>query len=332
MLKRLSLLAVIASLVSLTACSSATSQSQALASPGECADTSAGAASKAISVSGDFGSIPDVVFAKDTLSADATERTIVSTGDGEQVKPGDTTFVEMSIYNAVTGSIVAQTAYGASPATAIVVNDQKYLKGLVRAVECTTVGSRVAAFVTASDGFGSAGSSDGTVQADQPLVVVADVLSTVHSDAKADGVPQEPVAGMPTVELDATGRPTVTVPKDTAPADLQVAVLQQGDGAVVEADAEVIINYQGVNWRTGEVFDESWGNGPTNFQLSAVVKGFSSAIAGQRIGSQVIAIIPPDLGYGPSGGNSKAGIEADDTIVFVIDILDASSTTAPAAG
>ena len=90
----------------------------------------------------------------------------------------------------------------------------------------------------------------------------------VHSDAKADGVPQEPVAGMPAVELDTAGRPTVTIPEEPAPADLQVAVLKQGDGAVVQPDAEVIINYQGVNWRTGEVFDESWGNGPTNFQLS----------------------------------------------------------------
>jgi peptidylprolyl isomerase len=152
--KSLCLLAVIASLVSLTACSSATSQSQALPSPGECADTSAGKASKAISVSGDFGSIPEVTFAKGTLAADTTERTIVAKGDGERVDPGDTTFVEMSIYNAVTGSIVAQTAYGASPATAIVVNDQKYLKGLVRAVECTNVGSRVAADLRSIAGHG----------------------------------------------------------------------------------------------------------------------------------------------------------------------------------
>ena len=34
-----------------------------------------------------------------------------------------------------------------------------------------------------------------------------------------------------------------------------------------------------------------------------------------------------DLGYGPSGGNDSAGIEEDDTIVFVVDILATQSVS-----
>jgi peptidylprolyl isomerase len=36
----------------------------------------------------------------------------------------------------------------------------------------------------------------------------------------------------------------------------------------------------------------------------------------------VLLVIPPALGYG-SGGNPDAGISGTDTLVFVVDILDA---------
>ncbi len=43
---------------------------------------------------------------------------------------------------------------------------------------------------------------------------------------------------------------------------------------------------------------------------------------GQTIGSQVLLVIPPADGYGTSG-NSQAGISGTDTLVFVVDLLDA---------
>jgi len=39
------------------------------------------------------------------------------------------------------------------------------------------------------------------------------------------------------------------------------------------------------------------------------------------VGSRVIIVIPPELGYGPSGGTSDGSIGPTDTIVFVVDIL-----------
>jgi len=42
---------------------------------------------------------------------------------------------------------------------------------------------------------------------------------------------------------------------------------------------------------------------------------------GQTVGSRVFIIIPPALGYGPSGGTGDGRIGADDTIFFVVDIL-----------
>jgi peptidylprolyl isomerase len=37
-----------------------------------------------------------------------------------------------------------------------------------------------------------------------------------------------------------------------------------------------------------------------------------------KVGSQVVAVIPPDLGY---GDNAQGAIPAGSTLVFVIDVL-----------
>jgi peptidylprolyl isomerase len=50
------------------------------------------------------------------------------------------------------------------------------------------------------------------------------------------------------------------------------------------------------------------------------VKGFGAALVGQKVGSQVVAIIPPADGYGTSG-STDGTIKGTDTMVFVIDIL-----------
>ena len=76
-----------------------------------------------------------------------------------------------------------------------------------------------------------------------------------------------------------------------------------------------------MHWRNGSVFDQSWGKtGPASFATTGVVKGFSKALVGHRVGSQVVAIIPPADGYGKTG-TANGAIKGTDTLVFVIDIL-----------
>jgi peptidylprolyl isomerase len=53
-----------------------------------------------------------------------------------------------------------------------------------------------------------------------------------------------------------------------------------------------------------------------------VIAGWDQGLVGQTVGSQVLLVVPPDQGYG-SKGNSQAGIKPTDTLVFVVDILDA---------
>jgi len=150
--------------------------------------------------------------------------------------------------------------------------------------------------------------------------------SSATSDVpqRATGADQEPVEGFPAVELDADGRPTVTIPDAEPPTETQVEVLKKGDGAVVADGDTVTVQYQGVNWTTGEVFDESWSRGaPATFATTQVITGFSQGMVGQTVGSQTVVVIPPADGYGEAGA-PQAGIGGTDTLVFVIDILAVS--------
>ena len=175
--------------------------------------------------------------------------------------------------------------------------------------------------------------------AESAIVVVADIVTveetpeatTVEQEfPKATGEAQAAPDGFPaigvTIADDETGTPTLAIPDGDAPADLQVATLIKGTGAVVGTAADVLVNYQGSIWGTKAIFDDSWARGAaTNFNTSQVVTGFAKAIEGQTVGSQVLVTIPPSEGYGETG-NSGAGITGTDTLVFIIDILGAADS------
>ena len=147
---------------------------------------------------------------------------------------------------------------------------------------------------------------------------VLDVLDTLP--AAATGAEQKTVDGMPTVELAASGAPAITVPGGEPPADTQVAVLKKGDGATVASGDTVMVQYSGVRWSTGEVFDSSWSKGaPTALVTTDVIEGYRPALEGQTVGSQVLVVIPPDEAYG--AGEINEDDLTGETLVFVVDIL-----------
>ncbi|WP_068275229.1 FKBP-type peptidyl-prolyl cis-trans isomerase [Aldersonia kunmingensis] len=106
--------------------------------------------------------------------------------------------------------------------------------------------------------------------------------------------------------------------------ETQVQTLRAGDGPVVADTATVSVCYLGVNGRDGAVFDSSYTRGgmPVEFPLNGVVPGFAKAITGQTVGSTIGVAIAPADGY--PNGQSAAGIQAGDTLVFEIKVLDAT--------
>jgi len=103
-------------------------------------------------------------------------------------------------------------------------------------------------------------------------------------------------------------------------------VLIEGDGDTVQAGDQAVLQYLGVNGRTGEEFDSTWSGGgePVTFALEegGLIQGFLDGLVGQTYGSRVAVAIPPTDGYGEAG-NPQIGVEGDDTLVFVVDLIEA---------
>ncbi|WP_147917283.1 FKBP-type peptidyl-prolyl cis-trans isomerase [Ruania zhangjianzhongii] len=152
------------------------------------------------------------------------------------------------------------------------------------------------------------------------------------AEASADGAGEAEGAGDGSGEAgtalpEATGEfgdaPEFTFPESAPPADLQVEVLSEGDGPMVQPGAAVLAHYAGIVWGGDTTFDDSYSRGAASmFSLSGVVQGWTEGIPEHPVGSRLLISIPPDLGYGPSGGNPQAGIGAEDTIVFVVDVVE----------
>ena len=127
---------------------------------------------------------------------------------------------------------------------------------------------------------------------------------------------------MPTVTGDKGSKPTLSFSEPVAPEGLQIQVLDEGTGQVVEAGDNIVAHYLGQVWN-GQVFDNSYDRGqPLNFQIGVgmVIRGWDDGLVGQRVGSRVLLSIPAELGYGDRGV-PQAGIKGGDTLVFVSEIL-----------
>jgi len=321
-LKALTATATAALLVSgLAACSSGSPAPSSTPAANACQYLKSGDTSKSVKVTGDYRATPKVSIPS-PLKATDMERTVVITGKGAEAKGGSSVDIALAAYNGTTGKelTAAQGFDGTAPAT-IQVNDTAYVPGLVRAVECLHVGSRVVLTSPAKAAFGNTDLSKLSLTDKDSVVFVADVVDIPPT--RADGKPVAPTAGFPTVKLNAkTGEPNITIPKADPPTETKIAVLKQGDGETVQPGDTVTVQYKGVLWKNGKMFDSSWSRGaPATFQTTGVVVGFKKALEGQKVGSQVIAIVPPADGYGAQGSGE---ITATDTMVFVVDILKTS--------
>ncbi len=284
----------------------------------------------AIMVSGTFDESA-VVEVDDAFSSDTTYRRILEEGDGDPLVAGQ----EVSFQNlAVNGrdgtefdNSYEATGEGGTPS--IVMDETQIIPGLVRGLLGVPVGSRVLIAAAPQDAFQDQGGiPDAGIEADDTIIFVVDVLEAttpVPPLDRAEGTTVEPEDGLPTVELDDTGRPTITVPDDEPPTELVTQVLIEGDGPVVESGQDLTVHYTGIIYGSGEQFDSSWDrNEPATFPIGVggVISGWDEGLVGQTVGSQILLVIPPDQGYGEQG-NPDAGITGTDTLVFVVDILAA---------
>jgi peptidylprolyl isomerase len=116
--------------------------------------------------------------------------------------------------------------------------------------------------------------------------------------------------------------PTVTRPTGAPPTTLVKRDLIVGTGPEAKAGQPVTVNYVGVLYSTGKVFDASWRrHEPFGFSLGRgqVISGWDQGIAGMKVGGRRQLIIPAPLAYGAKG--SPPAIPPNATLVFVVDLL-----------
>ncbi len=311
---RVSALAVASVLtaVTLTSCTAAE----------ECAPTIAtdGVAS-VVTATGALGTMPTLDFPQPVV-AEAPSLHTLTAGTGDTVRFGDYVDFEAVAVFGADGSPMTSTAYYADQHERLSISAEGSL--VAQSFHCQTVGSRVVLVGSVLDIFGDL-SANG-LDNDATVVVALDVLARYSH--KAEGAAQPAQDGMPAVVSAPNGEPGITLPKTAAPTELRVSTLIQGEGDVVAEGDTIVAHYTGLLWDTGIVFDSSWDRDkPANLVAqdftthdgAGVVPGFAQAVVGQTVGSRVLVVIPPALGY--PEGSSPQSIPFGSTMVFVVDIL-----------
>ncbi len=136
---------------------------------------------------------------------------------------------------------------------------------------------------------------------------------------------------VPTVAGSFGSDPVVTLPPGRPPGHLLVRTVHAGAGPVVRAADYVLFDVQGKVWNGGrEIADSFTGHQPQGLALPSVMPAWRH-LAGQRVGSRVVMVVPPADGFG-SGGDPAAGVTGKDTLVFVFDLLAALPAGASATG
>lgn len=109
---------------------------------------------------------------------------------------------------------------------------------------------------------------------------------------------------------------------------LAYEIIEPGTGAKPTPTDTVKVHYTGtlVN---GTVFDSSQGGDPAEFQLNAVIPGWTEGLQQLQAGGKMKLYVPPQLAYGDTGAGQ---IPPAATLIFDVELLEVKPTPAPASG
>jgi hypothetical protein len=255
-------------------------------------------------VTGEVGSRASIALPSPSFALAESDSMLVADGTGAELVTGQQLLIQETAFDG-TGALIG-TTYETGP--------ESLTFGTVPELEAMFAGAHVGARGLAA-----------IVAQDSTTFVVVDVVDGYDVPAEAQGEIVAPVAGLPAIEMAATG-PAMTPVADDAPTALVVQDLITGSGPVVEAGQMLTVNYSGWLW-DGTAFDSSWTNGQTfttPIGQGAVIPGWDTGLVGQTVGSRVLLVIPPDQAY---GDQESGAIPAGSTLVFVVDILAARSVS-----
>ncbi|MGV9628381.1 FKBP-type peptidyl-prolyl cis-trans isomerase [Streptomyces sp. NPDC003487] len=275
----------------------------------------------AITAGTKFGEKPTVAKGSGEPSKDLAVKTVI-TGSGRTVVEND--YIQADYLGQIwsTGKVF-DNSYDRKTPLLIQLAQGQIIDGWRYALTGKKVGSRVEFSVPPTWGYGTQGNAQAGIKGTDTLVFVVDLKDTFNAKSSAQGkkVPQDDSA-LPKVGTNTDGSaPSIEVPKTKPPAKLVATYVLEGDGEEVKAENTVLVQYKGVLWDTGKEFDSTYSRKAlTSFSLQQVVKGWSEGLTGKKVGSRVLIVVPPALGYGDNPPQGS-GIKKDSTMVFTVDIL-----------
>ncbi|MFF4714646.1 FKBP-type peptidyl-prolyl cis-trans isomerase [Streptomyces eurythermus] len=273
-----------------------------------------------------FGEKPTVAKGPGTPSKNLAVRTVIA-GGGRTVAENE--FIRADYLGQIwdTGKVF-DNSYDRKRPLVMQLAQGSIIDGWRYALQGKKTGSRVEIAVPPAWGYGESGNPQAGIKGTDTLVFVIDLLESFNSKSSAKGTPvPQTDSALPEVGTGTDGKaPKVTIPQAAPPKKLVSRYVLEGDGPALKADQTVLCQFQGLVWDGGKAFERTYGSGRLSQfslkQMQEVVKGLAQGLTGKKVGSRVLVVVPPELGYGdnpPDGGAIKKG----STLVFTVDILAA---------
>jgi peptidylprolyl isomerase len=262
---------------------------------------------------------PDVSF-QAPLRFEKTASKVVKAGPGTgpAIDPSSLVTVHYVGINATDESPFT-SGWNSGPSTFYV---NSVVKGFTDGLVGKHAGDRVLIVVNAKDAFGATGNLDASVRPNDSVIFVVDV------DAVAPTLPHPD--GVPSLQYDSAGNPSKFTADDSTtpkPTDLGVYPVIEGTGPVVKSGDHISVLYFGQIYPDKAVFNP-WNGQPFDVTLGStkgpgsVIKGWDQGLTGQRVGSRVVLVVPPEFGYGDKAQGTT--IPANSTLIFAVEILSVS--------
>lgn len=278
-----------------------------------------------VKVAYDGKAAPKITFPSKNFSSGEGYR-ILKEGSGDTLTGDHTAMTNFVVLSGKDGAVLESSFTGGKQAP-LRLGAESLVPSLRGALVGRKVGSQVLVAQPAS-GFPAEALQQMKLTAKDTLYFFIDVVSAKVPLKQAEGTAVAPKDGLPTVTMGATmSEPAkISIPAGFAqPKTTVVQPLIKGNGPVVKSGQTVSVHYTGVTAAKPDTpFDYSGQRGaPYDFVVGAnqVIKAWDKGIVGQSVGSRVLLVVPPADGYGAEG--RAPAITGTDTLVFVVDILDA---------
>lgn len=266
-----------------------------------------------VTAKGELGKKPTVSF-KTPMTVEDNSYVVLQKGDGAQIEDGDRVCSQGIAISVKDGTELASSWEKNTPDCSLVLEKGTVSDAYYELLKGRKLNTTIAYGVNDSNSSGTS------------YIMALTYVSKSKDLTKATGDEVTDIpSDLPKVTRAKNGKPSINMNGYKGSSKLVSQALIKGKGKEVTNNNTVKVKYTG--WLLdGTQFDSSWDKNTTleadtysggNHQ---VIEGWQQAMVGQTVGSQVLMVIPPNLGYGDT---AQGSIPANSTLIFVVDILAA---------